>query len=195
MPTQTSPIDTRLDARAFSRRAPADKVLHYELTVVAASAVDVVESIGGWLFDRQKAGWDVTVLLADLAGERALHILGLTVVEFGGEWPVVRDDPETDATLAISGEVLVADDPVRDQALSALRAKSSEVAMWGERCRAHLGATAQPVEYRPSAAARAFKRHALDAVGIAAPDGPVETLFCPGAWRYRGRDSDLEPVG
>ena len=41
--------------------------LRYRLDVVAASAVDVVQSAGGWLYDRVMAGWEVTVLLPQAA--------------------------------------------------------------------------------------------------------------------------------
>src|SRR3954454_7449288 len=45
-------------------RASASRVLRYQLNVLAASAQDVVQSAGGWVFDRARAGWDVNVVLA-----------------------------------------------------------------------------------------------------------------------------------
>ena len=43
--------------------------LKYRLDVVAASSADVVCSVGGWLYDRVLAGWEVTVttVLTELA--------------------------------------------------------------------------------------------------------------------------------
>lgn len=53
-----------------------DEGLRYRLDVVAASAVDVVQSAGGWLYDRAMAGWEVTVLLPQGCNTRSLRILG-----------------------------------------------------------------------------------------------------------------------
>ena len=53
----------------------------YRLDVVASSAADVVGSIGGWLYDRVRAGWDVNVLLAQECDDRPLQILGMHAVE------------------------------------------------------------------------------------------------------------------
>ena len=58
--------------------------MRYRLDVVASSVVDVVRFAGGWLFDRAMAGWDVSVLLTDLADQpdgRPLQILGAQVVD------------------------------------------------------------------------------------------------------------------
>ncbi|HWE91683.1 MAG TPA: hypothetical protein VG317_19635, partial [Pseudonocardiaceae bacterium] len=49
---------------AGATRADAE-CLRYRLDVVAVSAADVVQSAGGWLYDRVMAGWEVTALLPD----------------------------------------------------------------------------------------------------------------------------------
>ncbi|ETB36586.1 hypothetical protein O977_01065, partial [Mycobacterium avium subsp. paratuberculosis 10-5975] len=54
-----------------------DEGLRYRLDVVAASTVDVVQSAGGWLYDRAMAGWEVTVLLPHGCNTRSLRILGV----------------------------------------------------------------------------------------------------------------------
>ena len=66
-----------------NRRPPRheDGSVAYRLDVVAASAADVVSSIGGWLYDRARAGWDVHVLLAEHCDHRPLRILGMQAVE------------------------------------------------------------------------------------------------------------------
>ena len=49
---------------AAIRTARTDgECLRYRLDVMAASAVDVAQAAGGWLYDRVMAGWEVTVLL------------------------------------------------------------------------------------------------------------------------------------
>lgn len=195
MPTQTSRTDSHLDALAFGRRSRSSQILQYELNVIASDAVDVVQSVGGWLLDRRMAGWRVNVLLADLRAARALHILGLTPLELRGEWPVRSDDPECDATLAIAADVFASDGRVRNRGLSALRDGSTEVAVWGEACPAQLGRKVRPVEHRLSAAAHAFKRHALAAAGLPADSvDSVETLFHANPSAYQRLDSDLKPV-
>ena len=64
----------------------------YRLDVVATSAADVVGSIGGWLCDRVRAGWDVNVLLAQECDHRPLEILGMHAVDLdprilSATWP------------------------------------------------------------------------------------------------------------
>jgi hypothetical protein len=44
--------------------AAKSRLLRYQLYVIAADVADVLQSVGGWLFDRSMAGWDVNVLLA-----------------------------------------------------------------------------------------------------------------------------------
>jgi hypothetical protein len=58
--------------------ASAGRVLRYQLNVVASTTEDVVESAGGWLCDRARAGWDVNVLVAEGGDPRPLTILGAT---------------------------------------------------------------------------------------------------------------------
>ncbi|MBV8789682.1 MAG: hypothetical protein JOZ00_23760, partial [Mycobacterium sp.] len=52
-------FDVRKNNRAGASHATgADgECLRYRLDVVAASAADVVQSAGGWLYDRAMAGW------------------------------------------------------------------------------------------------------------------------------------------
>ncbi|MDT5253792.1 MAG: hypothetical protein QOH07_2746, partial [Mycobacterium sp.] len=60
---------------------PAPEVLRrYHFQVVAANVTDAVMSIGGLIFDRAMAGWDVSVVVdADTArgiDDRPIRILG-----------------------------------------------------------------------------------------------------------------------
>ena len=69
-----------------------DEGLRYRFDVLAGSAVDVVQSAGGFLYDRAMAGWAVTVLLPRQAAgpcfqdSRALRILGVRVVDLQSDW-------------------------------------------------------------------------------------------------------------
>ena len=72
---------------AKSRRpAPEDADRYqdrYRLHVVATNIADVVTSIGGLIFDRAMAGWDVTVAVDGNVDDRAIRIFGGRVAA----WP------------------------------------------------------------------------------------------------------------
>jgi hypothetical protein len=51
-------------------------VLNYRLDVVAFDIAGVVRLIGGWLYDRRAAGWDVSVLAPQHTDTGPLQILG-----------------------------------------------------------------------------------------------------------------------
>ena len=146
------------------------------MTVIASSVTDVVASAGGWLFDRRMAGWKVDVLVADRVGERALQILGVRTLDLNGSRQVITGDPDRAATLAVAADVYAADERVRQEFVSAVDRGLADVALWGDIDR--LDQDVSAVQYRLSAAARAFKAQALLAAGI--PSDAVaatETLF------------------
>jgi hypothetical protein len=157
------------------RRARASTVLRHEMTVVASGVADVVASAGGWLFDRRMAGWQVNVLLSDRDGERALQILGADVLDLSGDLEAITEDPDRAATLAVAADVYSVDERVRRFVSTSDRSRA-EVALWGD-----VGALTEKVsavDYRLSAAARAFKAHALQAAAIPSDSvGSTEALF------------------
>ena len=57
----------------------------YRLDVVASSPADVVCSVGGWLYDRVRAGWDVNVLLPQRCDSRPLQILGMQAADLDSQ--------------------------------------------------------------------------------------------------------------
>lgn len=175
-------------------RPRSEAVLCYELNVVASTAAAVVSGLGGWLFDRRMAGWSVGVALTERGDDRALEILGVKVVELSGVWGSVRGDAEHVAMTVIATDRFESDGAVRSRGLDALRAGSSDVAFWGLDCPRPLSGQFHPTRYRPSAAARAFKAHALAAAGLpmAGADLP-ETVFRCGT-AAGALDSDLVPV-
>ncbi len=167
--------DDRTAPSVTRPRAGASTVLWHEMTVIASSVADVVASAGGWLFDRRMAGWKVTVLVGDRAGERALQILGADVLDLSGHFEAITEDPDRAATLAVAADVYTADERVRRFVSTSDRSRA-EVALWGD-----TGAVDQDVsavDYRLSAAARAFKAQALLAAGMPSESvAPTETLF------------------
>lgn len=173
-------------AAAGFDRATASRVLRYQLNIVATSTLDVVQSAGGWLCDRARAGWDVNVMVADGGDPRPLTILGATALDLSeGFLSIVRNSSRVGA-LAVSAELLGADVPVRDEVLHVLKRGLTEVTVWGSQWPAELGRQADAVHHRVSSAARAFKSHALVAADVS-PDAVTssETLFRIGSGAFR----------
>ena len=160
--------------------------LRYRLDVVAANAVDVVQSAGGWLYDRAMAGWEVTVLLPHGCDTRSLRILGVRAAELESE----LDRLGTGSTsLAVSVEVFTADARVRGAVLESLDNRLVEVALWGEGWPLGVNRATTRAQHLLSGAARMFKGYALAAVGIpGATVDATETLLCDVG---SGADSEL----
>ena len=82
MGTQSLTADENLPrVRPDEFPAAKSRLLRYQLNVIATDVADVVQSVGGWLFDRSMAGWDVNVLLANHHDTRPLRILGVRTFE------------------------------------------------------------------------------------------------------------------
>jgi hypothetical protein len=146
----------------------------YRLHVVATSIADVVTSIGGLIFDRAMAGWDVTVAVDGNVDDRALRILGARVAAAAGtESTGSAPRPHV---LAVASDVFVANEPVRRLALAARKGDATEVLLWGRRRPPNLDGRFVPARHRPSAAAQVFKSHALAARGSVAAE-PAEEGF------------------
>lgn len=177
-------FDTSASSRFGSTRAPStdDECLRYRLDVVAASAADVVQSAGGWLYDRMMAGWEVTVLLPDGFDTRPLRILGVRALDIQAELA-----PEfgslgvgvTSQSLAVSAEAFSSDARVRDSVLDALDRPSTEVALWGDGWPLRINRGMARAQHVLSSGARVFKGYALAAAGISCDVvDPAETLLC-----------------
>ncbi|MGV9800722.1 hypothetical protein ACWDTP_22000 [Mycobacterium sp. NPDC003449] len=167
---------------ARSRPPERHRVLRYELNVAGSGAVDLVSGIGGWLFDQRMAGWHIGICLGgtvrdDRGAERALRILGAKTVELHGLWTSMADAPEAVVLTVIETGRFQTDDDVRLRGLTALREGAGEIAFWGAGGPGPMVA-ARPVHYRLSAAARAFKAHALAALDAdPASAGWAETVY------------------
>lgn len=147
----------------------------YELDVTACDVADVVRHAGGWLYDRAMAGWDVAVTVTGDCDVTPLRILGVRT-----ERPEPDEDdagaPPRALALAASADVLIATAELRDDVLRTLKRGIAEVTVWGESGVDGLDRGVESVDHVLSAAARAFKTHALRAAGIDEPAGPVETF-------------------
>ena len=177
-------FDTSTSRRVGSTRAPStdDECLRYRLDVVAASAVDVVQSAGGWLYDRMMAGWEVTVLLPDGFDTRPLRILGVRALDIQAE--LAPDSAAvgmgvTSQSLAVSAEAFSSDARVRDRVLDALDRPATELALWGDGWPLRINRGMTRAQHVLSSGARVFKGYALAAAGINCDVvDPTETLLC-----------------
>jgi len=175
-----------VDDKTSAPSGEGSRVLRYQLDVVATTAQDVLQSAGGWLCDRARAGWDVNVMVADGGDPRPLTILGATAVDLNeGFLTMVRSSSRIGA-LAVSADLLGADRRVCDEVVRVLQRGLAEVTVWGSQWPAELGRQTDAVHHRVSAAARAFKSHALAAADMSADAvTPSETLFRIGSGAFR----------
>ena len=173
--------------------SPDGASVKYRLDVVASSPADVVCSVGGWLYDRVRAGWDVSVLLPHGGDSRPLQILGVHAADLDSQ--ILSASTGCAARgLAVSADMFTADVRIRQQVLNALDRWMTEVTLWHDGWPLAVGHRTTTVQHVLSSAARAFKRHALTAAGISCPVGPTETLRSD----MKGClpvDSELIPVG
>jgi hypothetical protein len=161
-------------------RDPDDQILRHRLDVLAADTSDVVQTTGGWLFDRVMAGWAVNVLLPPGCAARPLRILGVRVLDLESELSVSGPMSQS---LAVSAEALNAHDCIRQRVRRAVDNPLTEVALWGQGWPLGVNRGLTRTEYQLSAAARAFKGQALCAAGIPYGSiGPTETFFTDSAW-------------
>jgi hypothetical protein len=165
----------------------------HRLTVVGLSTADVVQSAGGWLCDRARAGWDVNVFLTDVfltdvlvtdvlvtdtCDQVSLTILGATTLRHDGDFSSLMRGISLGGALAVSADLLSSDSRVRLGVVNALKRGLTDVTVWGTQWPAELGRQADPVQHRVSSAARAFKLHALVAADLSTDAvTPTETLF------------------
>src|SRR5271163_5154565 len=86
----------------------------YRLDVVASSPADVVCSVGGWLYDRVRAGWDVNVLLPQRCDSRPLQILGMQAGDLDSQ--ILSASSEYAARgLAVSADMFASDARIRQE--------------------------------------------------------------------------------
>lgn len=173
---------------------PGDGRLHrHRLIVLTGGVVDLVESAGGFLCDRARAGWEVSVHLAGGVDARPLAILGITTHEPDADFASVIASCSRGAVLAVGAGLLARDAAIRDDVSRMVVHGLREVIVWGRSGPREIGRALEPATHPLSAAARAFKAQALLAAGSDALDtgavAPDEVLF-----RLRGRPRLLRSV-
>ncbi len=165
----------------------------YRLVVLGVGVGDVVESIGGFLCDRARAGWDVSVFLdlpcAQPRDARPLTILGIAAQELVTDaGPALRTLCRGGA-LAVGADLLARDAGIRDDVSRMVNQGLTEVTVWGHPGPGESARGLDPAPHPLSAAARAFKAHALLAAGIESeatePLTATETLFRPRGQAFR----------
>ena len=153
-------------------------VSRYQLTVIAASMADVVGSAGGWLCDRARAGWDVSVVVADRHDARPLTILGAKAFTGDADLSNAVRAVSLGGTLAVSAHVLAGDERIRGLVVDVVRRGVADVTVFGRDWPTDFGREGDRVEHKLSSAARAFKAMAIDATGASHGEaGWTETLF------------------
>jgi hypothetical protein len=149
----------------------------YHLEVTTRDVVDVVRHAGGWLYDRAMGGWDVTVLVDADDDLTPLRILGVRTERVSDhDDPADPTAPTRARAFAASAEAIAAHPRLHDEMVRELRRGAAEVTIWGDLAVTGLERGVDPVEHVLSAAARAFKTHALGAAGCAEAAGPVEVF-------------------
>lgn len=160
------------------RFAPADRTDQsgrHRFHILATGVTDVVSAVGGLIYDRAMAGWDVDVLVDGdrVLDDRPLRILGASVTRRVPGPLCAGHGPRL---LAVAGDVLVGNDAVRREVLAAATG-GAEVLLWGRHRPAGLGADCVVTRHRPSAAAHVFKSQALRAGGSPDLGDADERLF------------------
>jgi hypothetical protein len=168
---------------AKSPRPAPERSDRYQLHVVATNIADVVSSIGGLIFDRAMAGWDVTVAVdgdrAAASDDRPIRILGARVATTAAG-PDCAGSPSRPQVLAVATDVFVANEHLRRLVLAARKGNATDVLLWGRRHPPKLNCRFVPVRHRPSAAAHVFKSHALAARGAFAAEPTEEGFYSMG---------------
>jgi hypothetical protein len=174
-------------------RISATELLVYDLVVLTGDVNDAVTSAGGWLCDRVRAGWRVTVLAPPNSDFRPLQILGVGVSSVDGGTDFLSETAP--AAIAAAADVLRDDVRVRDEILRIIQRGNVEVTLWGDVGSFGADARFGPVAHRLSDAARAFKIHALASASIPASSVGVTEDFRSCAMWYPPDVADLTPVG
>lgn len=172
--TKDGDHEVAFDARTLSLLNTGRRHLH----VIGPSTPQVVGRVGGWIFDRAMAGWDVTVFIPGLHDARPLRILGAQADDYRSGVVSLKNCPGQ-MDVAVAAEVYERDASVHGLVGRMLDEGSCEVTIWGELGPADLDARLPMAAHRLSAAAAAFKKHALEAATTvpAASNAGLEVFY------------------
>lgn len=143
----------------------------YRLDVIAIDVEDAVRFAGGLMCDRSLAGWEVNVVTRTDGGEHALGILGAVPVR---ELPAAK---ALHQTLAVSAAAISADDAIRERVLAGSAHGAIDVLVWDAQRSVAVPAVFETIEHDVSAAARAYRRQALRALGADHECGTTEAFL------------------
>ncbi|MBD0021668.1 hypothetical protein [Gordonia sp. (in: high G+C Gram-positive bacteria)] len=149
--------------RADARRRP----LRNRLALITPDTEQAIRYAGGWLFDQALAGWEVTVHVATDCDVRPLEILGARPMDFGTSMRSHTDNGPWPQALAVCSSLFEADGRVRAGVLDTIDTARADLRIWGASQPVELAGRCQSTVYELSFAARAFKRRAFAAAGLA----------------------------
>ncbi|WP_406813407.1 hypothetical protein [Mycobacterium sp. M23085] len=155
----------------------------YDLLILGLSPLDTVAFAGGWLCDRVRAGWQVSAASTGAADLCALQILG---IDTSGRSTVEGLLSTPAAALGVSARAYLHNSAVRAAVSRAVR-EHSEVTFWADASLDHDFAV-EMVERTLSPAARAYKSHALRAMGLSGSVGATERFCSCNMWYPPGPD-------
>lgn len=162
---------TAASAAQTPRQADRDHAAPYKLVVLAPGTTDVVSAASGLIVDALRTGWRVEAYLENGSDTRALQILGVD----GHVLPVRFDfEPHWPDVVVFAASMYERHRGVR-RLIADTRRRGADVAAWGGSWSA-APVSATDIEHCLSAAARAFKHHAMKAVGTTGPSGAVEAF-------------------
>jgi hypothetical protein len=145
----------------------------HRLVVLGSDTGDTVSAVGGLIVDAVRAGWNVDVYLESEADERPLRILGVVGRNLPEEFAF---EPDGADAVFVHTALHERNRGVRKLIADVTRRRIAEVATWGEHAASGLTADTA-VEYRLSAAAHAFKHHAMRASRTAARNEAAERFL------------------
>ena len=176
----------QLPRQGTSPQPPVRHSLRPRLTAIAPSTAEAVQSAGGWLFDQVMAGWDVTVVTADQADPRPLHILGVRARDLDSLFATTAVLGPCLQAVAVRSELYDADERVRRLVLTAAESGTTDIRLWGDLWPSDFDGAADPVSHRLSLAARAFKAQALAVADLAEKSSADTEVFRRGEIRRPG---------
>lgn len=160
------------------KTADGEGLHRYRVVAVTSDVGALVEYAGGFLCDRARAGWNVSVLLDGPDETRPLTILGVSAnpVNRHADQPgAVMSGLGGGTTVILGADLLERDSHLRASA-ARLATEGAAVHVWGQRVH-RTGHGPAPIQHELSTAAQAFKNSALRAAGIDRAAEPVEALY------------------
>ncbi|WP_260751525.1 hypothetical protein [Mycobacterium sp. SMC-8] len=181
----------QFERRRSGVRIAGETLRTYDLTVFAADVDGVVGAAGGWLCDRARAGWQVTVTIPPGHDTRALRILGVDVEVQESLLEALCGT--AGAAVAMDARVLRENAGLRAEMSALADTARAEITVWGDAGSFGPDGRFDRVRHRLSAAARAFKSRALQTTGQIVADLTVEEFVSAALW-YPPDGADLVPL-